>query len=141
MRKKSSARAIPGAIELLAELKRAGIRTGIATSSENDVLNDTLERLQISAFIDATVTAGEVANPKPSPDCYLRLVSLLNVDPVEVAVVEDTEVGVRAARAARLRTIALRHALNRHMTFSDASDVVDSFYPIQHTIDILRGAS
>jgi beta-phosphoglucomutase-like phosphatase (HAD superfamily) len=55
----------------------------------------------------ATVSSEEVPRGKPAPDVYLETARRLGVDPARCAAVEDSENGIRAAKAAGMRVIAL----------------------------------
>lgn len=59
------------------------------------------------------VTADDVVDGKPAPDGYLRVIELLGADVDRGAIVafEDTEAGVRSAKAAGLRCLAVRTTL------------------------------
>ena len=91
----------------------------------------------MAELFDALVAAGDTARPKPAPDCYIQLMAKLNVSAGEAVVVEDTEVGVAAARAAQLRAVAFRHELNHDMAFADAHAIVESFSPVERIVEIL----
>jgi beta-phosphoglucomutase-like phosphatase (HAD superfamily)/tRNA(Arg) A34 adenosine deaminase TadA len=69
-------RLFDGVVELLAELKRRGIRTAIATSSAEDHLSATLERagVDLREHVDAYVNKDDVENSKPDPDIVLAAV-------------------------------------------------------------------
>ena len=56
------------------------------------------------------VTRDQVANGKPSPDGYLRAANALDIPADGCIVVEDTDVGIAAGRAAGMRTVGVRGA-------------------------------
>ncbi len=53
------------------------------------------------------VTGDDVSHGKPDPEGYLKAARLLNVAPEEFVVIEDTPVGIEAARAAQMIVIAV----------------------------------
>ncbi|WP_153099448.1 HAD family hydrolase [Paraburkholderia hayleyella] len=57
-------------------------------------------------FAERIFSAEQVARPKPDPDVYLFAAQQLGVDPVRCLVLEDSVVGLNAARAAGMQTIA-----------------------------------
>ncbi|HEV7570253.1 MAG TPA: HAD family phosphatase [Thermoanaerobaculia bacterium] len=93
----------PGAIELLAALEKRGIPKALATSSPRVLalrcLGDLASRFAALAFGD------EVSHSKPAPDLFLLASQRLGIKPAECLVLEDSEAGVRAARAAGMDVI------------------------------------
>ncbi len=98
----------PGARSLLGALKTARVPLALVTMSYRDYADEILAALPPGTF-DVTVTGDEVARGKPSPDAYLRAAELLGVDPAECAAIEDSPVGLAAARAAGAVTIGVPH--------------------------------
>jgi HAD superfamily hydrolase (TIGR01509 family) len=80
---------------------------GLASSSNRELIDLVLELSTLGRFFRATVSSEEVARGKPAPDVYLATASRLAVDPARCAAVEDSENGIRSARAAGMRTIAI----------------------------------
>jgi HAD superfamily hydrolase (TIGR01509 family) len=93
----------PGAMELLDLLERRGIPKALATSSRRVLalrcLGDLASRFAVLAFGD------EVAHSKPAPDLFLLAAQRLGINPADCLVLEDSEAGVRAARAAGMNVI------------------------------------
>jgi beta-phosphoglucomutase len=95
----------PGVKELIANLKKAGLRVGLASSSKN--ARTVLNRLDISSEFDAVVDGSMITRTKPDPEIFLTAAAKLGVDPSECLVVEDAEAGVEAARAAGMMVIGI----------------------------------
>ena len=93
----------PGAIELLDHLDATAIPKALATSTPRSIavrcLGDLATRFAALAFGD------EVEHSKPHPDLFLLTSQRLGVPPAECLVLEDSEAGVRAARAAGMEVI------------------------------------
>jgi HAD superfamily hydrolase (TIGR01509 family) len=93
----------PGAIELLDALEQRGIAKALATSSPRVLalgcLGDLASRFAALAFGD------EVSHSKPAPDLFLLAANRLGIKPEDCLVLEDSEAGVRAARAAGMDVI------------------------------------
>jgi HAD superfamily hydrolase (TIGR01509 family) len=102
---------VPGAPEAVRRLKAAGLRLAVASSSNRELIDAVLRRLELAASFDATVSSEEVARGKPAPDVYREAARRLGVDPSRCAAVEDSASGIGAAHAAGLRVIAYP---NRH---------------------------
>jgi beta-phosphoglucomutase len=95
-----------GAIELLEELQgRAKI--ALATMSSRKVVGKLLSEKRIGGCFDVVVSADEIVNPKPDPEVFLVSAARLGVEPEDCVVVEDSVFGVRAAKAAKMKCIAV----------------------------------
>lgn len=79
-----------------------------AMRSEIDVV---IDGAGIGDSISLIVSQDDVTNGKPDPECYLRAAELLGIDPAEMLVFEDTDVGVAAAKAAGARVVGLTRTL------------------------------
>jgi HAD superfamily hydrolase (TIGR01509 family) len=80
---------------------------GLASSSNRQLIDAALELAGLASCFTATVSSEEVARGKPAPDVYLEAARRLGVDPAHCAAVEDSHGGIRSAKAARMRVIAL----------------------------------
>jgi beta-phosphoglucomutase-like phosphatase (HAD superfamily) len=73
----------------------------VASSSEPDRLDYKLKRTGLyDRFAGRIFSASEVEHGKPAPDLFLHAARQMGVCPAECAVVEDSQYGVQAARAA-----------------------------------------
>jgi HAD superfamily hydrolase (TIGR01549 family) len=99
-------RALPGAVELLAELRAAGIPHGIGTSGRRPEIDASLEVLGVG--VETVVVArGDVLRAKPEPDLFLACAERLGVEPLDCYVVGDAVWDLLAARRARMLSIGL----------------------------------
>ncbi|WP_239651831.1 beta-phosphoglucomutase [Neosynechococcus sphagnicola] len=96
---------LPGVIELLDELRQAGIKIAIASASKN--ARSVIEKLGIANRVDAIADGYSVEHPKPAPDLFLYAATQLGLDSVHCIVVEDAAVGIEAAITAGMGTIGL----------------------------------
>jgi len=99
-------RPLPGAVDLLAELRERGVVHGIATSGRRPSIDASLDSLGIG---DDTVVVqrGDVARAKPEPDLFLECASRLGVAAEECYVIGDAVWDLLAARRARMLSIGL----------------------------------
>lgn len=88
---------LPGARELLQEIRAAGLKTALGSASKN--AREVIERLGIAGLFDAVADGYSVTRQKPAPDLFLHAAALLNLPPSACVVVEDAEAGVEAALA------------------------------------------
>ena len=95
----------PGARELLAEVKAAGLPHALVTSSERRFMDAVLARTGLR--FDALVCAEDVTVTKPDPEPYLLAAKLLGTDPGCCFALEDSPNGVASAEAAGCRVIVV----------------------------------
>ena len=108
---------IPGAVEAV-EAFAARWPLGLASSSNRGVIDFVLEVSGLARWFAATVSSEEVARGKPAPDVYLEAARRLDARPELCAAVEDSEAGIRSAKAAGLRVLAIP---NPHFPPADAA--------------------
>jgi HAD superfamily hydrolase (TIGR01509 family) len=99
-------RPLPGAVELLGELRRRGIVHGIATSGRRPEIDASLEALGVDGGT-VVVDRGSVARAKPAPDLFLACQEALAVEPGDCYVVGDAVWDLLAARRAGMLSIGL----------------------------------
>ena len=97
---------IAGAEDAVARLASAW-PLGLASSSNRPLIDAALELAGLARFFAATVSSEEVARGKPSPDVYVEAARRLGVEPAHCVAVEDSHSGIRSARAAGMRVIAI----------------------------------
>jgi HAD superfamily hydrolase (TIGR01509 family) len=98
----------PGALELLAAVRAAGIPLGVASNSARAFVERVLSVAGLlDGHFDVVVTANDVARPKPAPDLYLAACAALGAEPERAAALEDSATGVAAAVAAGMYVIAV----------------------------------
>jgi HAD superfamily hydrolase (TIGR01509 family) len=100
----------PGARELLAELKEAGVPTALVTMSVERMARQITSLIDFPAF-DIIVAGDQVTHPKPHPEAYLAAAAALGVDPERCVAIEDSVPGVSAAVAAGTATIGVPHQI------------------------------
>jgi HAD superfamily hydrolase (TIGR01549 family) len=99
-------RPLPGAKELLQELRDGGITHGIATSGGRPGIDPSLAALDAPGDM-VVVQRGDVARAKPEPDLFIECARRLEVSPEEAYVVGDAVWDLLAARRARMLSIGL----------------------------------
>lgn len=97
----------PGLMEVLAEIDLAGVPRAVATSSDRRDAEASLDPHGLRPGFSAIVTGDEVQHGKPAPDIFLKAAALLGASPSLCLVLEDSEAGVRAARAAGMLAILI----------------------------------
>lgn len=95
-------------LELLRLLRGAGVPVAIATGSSRPSILPIMREHGMEA--DAIVTAEDIQRGKPFPDLFLRAAEALKIAPADCVVVEDSDVGIEAARAAGMAALRFYHA-------------------------------
>jgi beta-phosphoglucomutase len=96
---------LPGARELLEEIRASGLKSAVGSASKN--APEVVERLGIANLLDALAHGGSVERQKPHPDLFLHAADQLKLEPAGCAVVEDAAAGIEAARAGGFRSVGL----------------------------------
>jgi beta-phosphoglucomutase len=98
---------VAGFSNLIAALKREGIKVGLATSSAPTNLEFTFQHLPIEHYFDVIVDGWKVTQSKPHPEIFLKAAEWLGVAPEHCIVFEDTPTGITGAQRAGMRVIAM----------------------------------
>lgn len=116
---------LPGAKELIEQLKKAGFKTAMASSSKNARL--VLDLIGMTGEFDAIVDGNEIEKGKPDPELFLKAAGLLGIEPADCLVIEDAESGVAAALAAGMTAIGVgnQEALGQADLVVDSLEKVD----------------
>lgn len=100
--------AFPGAVELVHGCREAGLRVAVASSADKIKVAVNLQKIGLPLEFWDTVTTGEqVTRKKPAPDIFLEAARALGIEPSNCVVVEDAVNGIRAAKAANMRCVAV----------------------------------
>lgn len=102
--------AMPGVDHALAVVASLGLRVAIASSSHEVVIAAALDRLGIADAFEAVVSAQHEPFGKPHPGVYLTAAHRLGVEPNRCVALEDSPNGVRAAKDAGMRCVAVPEA-------------------------------
>jgi beta-phosphoglucomutase family hydrolase len=98
---------LPGVIELIKNLKKNKFKLAVGSSGPLKNVELLLNSLHIMRYFDAVITAEDVERGKPAPDVFLKAAEKLNLIPAHCIVIEDAPVGIKAAKRAGMKSIAL----------------------------------
>ena len=112
----------PEAAELLRRLTApaAGRPLVIASNTDRPVVE---HLLRAGGAPVPPVIGGEGLRPKPAPDIFLQAARHLGLDPAATIVIEDTEKGIRAARAGGFPVLLVRNRYNRSLRLEPDAEV------------------
>lgn len=97
---------MPYIYELL-EIVKNHFKVGLATNSRLREVEIIFEKLDFKKYFDLKLARNHIKNVKPDPEIYLKGASLLDVQPQECVVFEDSIVGITAAKKAGMTCIAI----------------------------------
>ena len=112
---------LPGAMEVLRELKARGVKVAVGSSSRNSPL--ILQRIGLEGFFDATADGNDITHSKPHPEVFQKAAQRLNVRPEHCLVVEDAAAGVESAINAGMKCLALGAAQSHPQAHLSAADL------------------
>ena len=116
---------LPGAREALAELRRAGIRLGIATNDSTEGARQTLAAIDVAELFDVAYGYDSVPNPKPAPDIVHAFAALTGLRPEEIAMVGDNRHDLEMARAGGVGlAVGVLSGTGTRVSLSPLADVV-----------------
>jgi len=91
---------VAGLKPTLADLSRAGLLMGVATSDGTAATRAALAALGVAEYLPHIYGYDSVAQPKPAPDMVLAFAAATHLSPAEIAVVGDNTHDLAMARAA-----------------------------------------
>lgn len=124
----------PGLEDLIFRCRAAQIKMGIVTGSERQPVTSVLARAGLSEHFEIIIAGDDIptALSKPAPDSYLKAIERLNqteanldLQPDQCIAIEDSFVGIDAAKAAQIPVIGVAHTYPNHMLQRRATWVVD----------------
>lgn len=104
---KSKGTPMNGVIKCLDFFEEKQIPMAIASSSYFSIINSVVNKLEISSYFDLIHSAENLKYGKPHPGVFLETADLMNIDPQEILVFEDSPNGVLAALSARMKVVAV----------------------------------
>ena len=118
-------RPLPGAVSLLDSIRKGNFRLGLVSSAPIENIELVLGELGLEGVFDCIVCGRDVSESKPSPQICLTAAERLGLTPGDCLVIEDSPLGVKAARAAGMRCLAVA-STRPPQELEEADRVVDS---------------
>lgn len=127
---KEDIKPVSGIPEFLRSIEEKGLTTAVASSSDYKLINLILDRLKIAQYFDSVTSGSDVKRGKPSPDVFLLAAERIGIGPSECLVVEDSENGVKAAKAAGMKALGYINPTSGKQDLSLADFITDDFKKI-----------
>ena len=116
---------LPGVVRLLNTLRKGNFRLGLVSSAPRENIDLTLSELELAGTFNCIVSGHEVSEGKPSPQIYLLAAERLQATANDCVVIEDSPLGVKAAKSAGMKCLAVINSHHRE-NLREADAVVDS---------------
>jgi beta-phosphoglucomutase family hydrolase len=118
---------IPKVAGLIKELYKNNFKLIIASSSPPEVIDAVLKKFNLSNYFMATVSGTKLTHSKPHPEIFLRAAEIAKCKPQECVVIEDSENGVTAAKAAGMKCIGFSNPNSGAQNLNEADVIIKSF--------------
>jgi beta-phosphoglucomutase len=117
---------LPGALEFVSICHEKGFLLALVTSADRIKMEVNLKAIGLSAeSFHSTINGLDVVRKKPFPDIYIKASESLGLTPEECLVIEDAVSGVKAAKAAGCRCLAVTTSFRREALL-EADWIIDS---------------
>lgn len=120
----SQFRLFPDVKRLFAKLKKDNFRTALATSVERPAMKRLLKRFGLNRYFNAVVNASDVNHSKPFPHIFLTAARKIKTPAKHCVVIEDAVNGVKAAKNAGMKCIAVTGSFNKKELRKAGADLV-----------------
>lgn len=117
--------------DVFERLTQLGVRIAIASSSERSDIERMLEQCSLHKFVDCYLSGEDCQKSKPDPEVYLKTLHELALPKEECVVVEDSAVGIKAAKDAGLFVFAITtdtHSMDQSdadLKINSLSEIID----------------
>jgi len=118
---------IPHVVELIKELYKNNFKLLIASSSPLEVIDAVIEKFVLSNYFIGIVSGTQFTHSKPHPEIFLSAANLANSKLHECVVIEDSENGVTAAKAAGMKCIGFVNPNSGNQNLNKADVIIESF--------------
>lgn len=128
----------PGLLNLLTFIKTNEIEKAIASSSSRAMINKKMKRAKITNSFNIIVSGEDVILGKPAPDIFIEASRILNIDPKNCVVLEDSPVGIMAAKRAQMVSIWVPDLVRLNFDeFMNADYTVTSLFEVPEILNSL----
>lgn len=129
---KTNLRLFDGFFELIEFLKKDYL-IALTTSSPKQIQELAFKQFHLNGLFDVVVTGDMIKNGKPDPEPYILTIEKLKLKPQECIVIEDSVNGIRSAKLAGVKTIAVTYTFNKE-DLSEADYIVTDLIEVKTLI-------
>jgi HAD superfamily hydrolase (TIGR01509 family) len=125
---------IPGSVEFLHKVKKAGKRIAVSSGSDIESIKRSMQKAGIPDLIETFVTTDDVEKPKPYPEGMLKAAERLGVDPGKCVVFEDAVNGVNAAMSGGMTPVGVASCATEEKFRAEKEDI----FVIKNFLELLE---
>jgi len=122
---KGNIKPLPGVMKLLNTIKKGNFKLALVSSAPKENIDLLSSELKLEEYFNSIVSGREVPQSKPNPQIYLLAAERLGTQPENCIVIEDSPPGVKAAKAAGMRCLAVANTHSKE-ELKGADKVVNS---------------
>ena len=114
--------------EIFQQLQDKRIRIALASAGNRYIIQKFIDDMDLGQYVEFYESGEECKNNKPDPEIYLNSIKKLDLPNEEIIVVEDSTLGIKAAKDANLKVIAFRpsnYYLNQDQADYQINDLID----------------
>lgn len=111
--------------KVLGHIKKLNVTQIAVSNGERRIVQANLTKCKLLDYFYGSVSRDEIAYPKPDPESYLMALNLIKIKAAKVIAIEDTPIGIKAAKGAGIRTIAFPNKHTKNMNFHEADVIIN----------------
>lgn len=123
---KQSIQPVHSVIETIKRFAKS-YKLGLGSTSSMVVVNTILNKFAMDDKFNVIISGEGVRQGKPHPEIYEKIAKLLEEDPCQCLVIEDSKSGIMAAKSAGMKCIAILNSRNKKEDLVNADAVIASF--------------
>jgi HAD superfamily hydrolase (TIGR01509 family) len=122
-------KALPGVYDLLEEISK-NLKIGLATNSRHREVDIIFDKLGFHEYFHLKLARDHVKKGKPDPEIYLKAAGIFKVKPSECVVFEDSIIGLKAAKLAGMKTVAIVNTYTREELEPEGDLIIECYRDI-----------
>lgn len=122
---------VPGVKNLITGLQKYGIDLAVASSASKRRMKFILDSLGLRETFPVQISGEDIVNGKPAPDIFLKAARRMKINPENCAVIEDSTLGIMAAKRAGMVSVGFTGLPHNKQDLSRADWVIANFTQIQ----------
>ena len=118
---------INGVAELIKKLENKGYPLVLASSSKMENINTVLTKLGLIDHFPIRISGADLDTSKPHPEIFVKAAKMAQTTPEQCLVIEDSENGVKAAKAAGMKCVGYQNPNSGNQNLTAADWIIDHF--------------
>jgi len=132
-------KAMPGFSVLKKFLQKTELKKAVATSTYKRYADFILKKFKLQDIFQVIITADQITKSKPDPQIFLLAAKKLKIKPKDCLVIEDADNGIKAAKAAGMKVIAVRNSLfSTGQSLKGADQIANDLSEVEKKIKLLN---